>query len=156
MKSISHVIVIKKTRLSRSKLRIIIKIILSVWLINKDSLTFFLSLSLSLPCCYQWRFKRYKAKETNSKTEETVPLCHQPVFPTTCQLSFLFRCGKPQITWFVLYLFLFHFDFFLSLKITSKNIRDLTFRSFFLSFFLIFFLSFCSFFFFFHFNFFFL
>ena len=68
MKSILYVMVIKKTQLSCSKLRIIWKIKLSVSLINGESL------SLSLSRCCQCRFKRYIAKQTNSKTEETVPL----------------------------------------------------------------------------------
>ena len=49
--------------------------------------------------------------------------------------SFLFRCGKPQIPWFVLSFFLFLFNFLFS-KDYNKNIEYLTFRSFFLSFFL--------------------
>ena len=53
-----------------------------------------------------------------------------------CFFSFLFRCGKPQITWFIISFFLFYFNFFLSLTITTKNVRYLTFHSFFfLSFF---------------------
>ena len=43
-----------------------------VSLINGDSFTFFLF--LSLPCCYQCRFKIYIGQQTITKTEETVPL----------------------------------------------------------------------------------
>ena len=58
--------------ISYSKFRIIRKIKLSVSSINEDSFTF--SHFLSLPCCCQCRFKRYIAKQTNSKTVETIPL----------------------------------------------------------------------------------
>ena len=55
---------------------------------NRNSLAYFFI--VSFPCCCQCRFKRYIAKQTNSKTEETVPLLRQPAFPTTSLLSFLF------------------------------------------------------------------
>ena len=91
---------------------------------------------LSLPCCCQCRFKIYIAKQTNSNTEETAPLWHQHNFSTTCQLSFLSLSmwqAKNHMIHFSF--FIFFTLIFLSLKIISKNFRDLTFRSFFLSFF---------------------
>ena len=51
------------------------------------------ALSLSvfrfLPCYCQCRLKRYIAKQTNSKTEETILLWGQPAFSTPGLLSFL-------------------------------------------------------------------
>ena len=133
MKSISYTFVIKK-KLSCSRLRIIGKIKLSVSLINGDSLTF--SLFLSLPCCCQCRFKRYIPKQTNSKTEETVPFWRQPAFPTTCLLSFLFSFDVASHKSHDLFFLSFFFTLTsFSSKITTKNVRDLTFLSFLLSFF---------------------
>ena len=87
-----------------------------------------LFLFLSLPCGYQCRFKRYIAKQTNSKTEETVPLWRQPAFPTTYLLSFLFF-SMWQATNHVIRssFFALIFSFF---KDYNKNVRDLTFLSF--------------------------
>ena len=173
MKSISYVMVIK-TQLSWSKLRIIWKIKFSVSLINGDShslslfLSLSLSLSLSLPCCCQYRFKRYIAKQTNSKTEEPFSFhvsllsrqifCFLFVFLSMLQAtkykirSFLFALSYPKrfqpktsnistsiLPFFLLFCLLFRsflfIYFFLSLKLTTKNVRDFTFTSFFLSFF---------------------
>ena len=77
---------------------------------NGDDLTF--SLFLSLSCCCQYRFKRYIAKQTNLKTEETVPLWHQLAFPTTCLLSFpfFFDLASPRS----------HDSFFLSFTFSSQ------------------------------------
>ena len=83
MESILYVIVIKKYNF-QLKLRISWKIQSSASLINRDSFTF------SFPCCCQCRFKRYIAKQMNSKTKETVLLWHQPAFLTTYLLSFPF------------------------------------------------------------------
>ena len=97
-----------------------------------------LSLFLSLLCCCQCRFKKYIAKYTDSKTEETVPLWSQPAFPKTGLLSFPFSFDvtgyKSYNSFFFLSLFLSFFDFF-SLKVITKSVSHLTFRSFFLSFF---------------------
>ena len=104
-----------------------------------------LSLFLSLPCCCQCRFKRYIAKQTNAKTEETIPLWCQPGFLTNCLLFFL-SLSMWQATNHEFFLS-FSLYFLLSQKITAKNVGDLTFHSFFLSSFY-FFLLFISFFFF--------
>ena len=113
---------------------------LSVSLINGDSLTFYLF--LCLPCCCQCRFQRYIAKQTNSKTEETVPLWHQLAFPTICLLFFPFFLNvanhKLHDSFFLSF---FLTSFFLSWKIITENVRDLSFRSFCLPSFL-FFISF--------------
>ena len=102
---------------------------------NTLSFSRFVSFSLSFPGCCQCRFKRYIAKQKNSKNWRKHSVVTSASFPgdLSAFFSFLFRCGKPQITWFFL-------SFFLSLKITTKNIRDLTVLSVFLSFFLFFFL----------------
>ena len=132
MKTI-YVIVIKKNNFHARNLK------LSMSLINGDCL--FFSVYLSPPCCCQYRFKRYIAKQMNAKTDETIVMSAS--FPNNLSVffPFLFRCGKQQITCF------FH-SFFLSLifffKDYNKNVRYLTIRSFFLFsfFFLSFFLSF--------------
>ena len=129
MRSVLYVLVIKKTQLSCSKLKIFKKIKLSVSLINRDSRTF--SLFLSLPCCCQCRFKRYRAKQTNSKTEETIPLWRQPAFLTTCLLSFPFFFDMASHkSKFVLSLF-FTWIFSLQQKTSEISPSVLSFISFF-------------------------
>ena len=120
MKSILYFIVIKKMLLSCRKFRIIRKIKLSVSLINGDSLTFYLF--LSLPCCCHCRFKRYIAKQTNSKNWRNCSIVTSACFPDNLSdfFSFLFRCSKRQLTWFFLSFF----------KDYNKNVRDFTFLSF--------------------------
>ena len=99
-------------------------------LINGDSLTF--SLFLSLPCCCQCRFKRYTSNPKTSKIEETIPLWRQPSFLTICLLSFHFSfdgASHKSHDSFFLSVFLFFKD---SNKKTAEN--SPIFLSFFLSF----------------------
>ena len=73
-----------------------------------------------LPCCCQCRFKRYIAKQKNSKTEEIVPLWRQSAFPTTCLLSFPFSFDeashKSQDSYFLSFFFTLIFSFFKDYK----------------------------------------
>ena len=99
-------------------------------LINGDSLSFSLFLVAVIVDS-----KDTEPMQTNLKTEETIVTSACFLNNLSDFFSFLFWCGKPQITWFV---FSFLFRFFLSLKITTKNVRDLMFRSLFFPFFLLF------------------
>ena len=117
----------KTALFSCRKLRIIWKIKSFASLINGDSLTFSLFLV---------------AVNVDSKDElknwRNPSVMTSACFPDNLSafFFFLFRCGKPKITGFVLSFFFTLYIF--SLKITTKNVRDLPF---FLSFFLSFFFS---------------
>ena len=105
--------------------------------LNKWRLTF--SCFLSFLCCCQCRFKRYIAKQMNSKTEETVPLWCQPAFLTTCLLSLPFSFNvashKSHDSFFLS--FFFTFPFFKDYKKMSELSSSffLSFSNFVLSFF---------------------
>ena len=81
--------------------------------------------------------KRYIAKQTNSELKKpfhfNVSLLS---WGLVCFLFFalLFWCGKPQITWLILFFFFFlHFNFFSFFKDYNKNGSDFTFHLFFSS-----------------------
>ena len=80
-----------------------------LWVVNKWRLSLTFSLYLSLPCCCQCKFKRYIAKQTNSKTEETIPLWCQPAFLTTCRLFFVSLSMWQATNHMIRSFFLFHF-----------------------------------------------
>ena len=96
-----------------------------------DKWRLFHFLFFSLPCCRQCRFKRYLAEELKNWRNRSVVMsaCFPP---TPCLFSFPFSQATNHMI----------LSFFLSLKTTTKKVRDLTLRSFFLSFCLSFFLSF--------------
>ena len=82
-------------------------------ILQMETLT--LSHFLSPLCWCHCRFKRYIAKETNSKSEETGPLWRQPAFPITCLLSFSFSFDVASHKLHDSFFFYFFLSVFLSL-----------------------------------------
>ena len=95
------------------------------------------SLFLSLPCCCQCRFKRYIAKQMNSKTLDIIPLWRHPAFPITYLLSFPFSFDVAATNHMIR-----SFFFFTLQKTAEIPLFVFFYFSLFLPFFLFFFFSF--------------
>ena len=109
---------------------------------NGDSHTF--SFFLSLPCCCQCWFKRYIAKQTNSRTEETVRdvtlLSRQHVCLLFLSLSMWQATNHIILSFFLSFFLILIFSFF---KDYNKKRQRSHLQFFFLSFFLSFFKYLC-------------